>query len=49
MVVDSNLSWQGITRKAVYTEGAGPACKCMGQCTRWGIETWGNKIILIGF
>ena len=20
-------------RKAVYTEGAGPVCKCTGQCT----------------
>ena len=33
MVADSNLSWQGIKRKAVYTEGAGPVCKCTGQCT----------------
>ena len=36
MVAGSNLSWQGIKRKAVYTEGAGPVCKCMGQCTLEG-------------
>ena len=36
MVVGLNLSWQGIKRKAVYTEGAGPACKCTGQCTLEG-------------
>ena len=36
MVVGSNLSWQGIKRKAVYTEGAGPVCKCMGPCTLEG-------------
>ena len=23
-------------RKAVYTEGAGPVCKCTGQCTLEG-------------
>ena len=33
MVAGLNLSRQGITRKAMYTEGAGLACKCMGQCT----------------
>ena len=33
MVAGSNLSWQGIKRKAVYTEGAGPVCKCTGQYT----------------
>ena len=33
MVAGSNLSWQGIKREAVYTEGAGPVCKCTGQCT----------------
>ena len=49
MVVGLNLSWQGIKRKAVYTEGAGPVCKCTGQCTGWGIKTWGCKIFLIGF
>ena len=27
-------SWQGIKRKAVYTEGAGPVCKCMEQCAQ---------------
>ena len=36
MVVGSNLSWQGFERKAVYTEGASPICKCMGQCTLEG-------------
>ena len=36
MVVGSNLSWQGIKRKAVYTKGAGPVSKCMGQCTLEG-------------
>ena len=33
MVAGSNLSWQGIKRKAVYTEGVGLVCKCTGQCT----------------
>ena len=32
----SNLSWQGIKRKAVYTVGAGPVCKHTGQCTLEG-------------
>ena len=36
MVAGSNLSWQGIKRKAVYTEEAGLVCKCMGQCTLEG-------------
>ena len=36
MVAGSNFSWQGIKRKAVYTGGAGPVCKCMGQCTQEG-------------
>ena len=36
MVVGSNLSWLGFKRKAVYTEGAGPVCKCTGQCTLEG-------------
>ena len=36
MVAGSNLSWQGIKRKAVYTEGAGLVCKCTGQCTLEG-------------
>ena len=36
MVVGSNLSWQGFKRKAVHTEGAGPVCKCTGQCTLEG-------------
>ena len=33
MVAGSNLSWQGIKRKAVCTEGLGLVCKCTGQCT----------------
>ena len=33
MIASLNLSWQSFKRKAVYTEGAGPVCKCMGQCT----------------
>ena len=28
----------------MYTEGAGPACKCTGQCTGWGGRYWGCKI-----
>ena len=36
MIAGSNLSWQGIKRKAVYTKGAGPVCKCTGQCTLEG-------------
>ena len=36
MVSGSNLSWQGIKRKAVYTERAGLVCKCTGQCTLEG-------------
>ena len=27
---------QGFKRKAVYTEGVGPVCKCTGQCTLQG-------------
>ena len=49
MVAGLNLSWQGIKRKAVYTEGAGLVCKCMGQCTAWGSVHWGCKTFLIGF
>ena len=45
MVAGSNLSWQGIKKKAVYTEGAGLVCKCPGSVHwkgvyRVGIETW---------
>ena len=36
MVVGLNLSWQGFKRKAVYAAGAGPVCKCTGQCTLEG-------------
>ena len=42
MVAGSNLSWQGIKRKAVYTKGAGPICKCMGQCTLEGSYSVGD-------
>ena len=42
MVVGSNLSWQGIKRKAVYTEGAGLVCKCTGQCTLKGSAQGGG-------
>ena len=34
MVAGSNLSWPGLC--TVYTEGAGPVCKCTGQCTLEG-------------
>ena len=36
MVAGSNLSWQGIKRKAVYTEGAGLVYKCTEQGTLEG-------------
>ena len=36
MVAGSNLRWQGIKRKAVYTIGAGLVCKRTGQCTLEG-------------
>ena len=42
MVAGSNLSWQAIKRKAVYTEGACLVCKCMGQCTL-GVYRVGDK------
>ena len=42
MVVGSNLSWQGFKRKAVYTEGPGLVCKCMGQCTLKGGVQYGG-------
>ena len=34
MVAGSNLSWQGIKRKAVYTGR---------ECTGWGVDTGGAK------
>ena len=47
MIADSNLSWHGNKRKAVYTKGAGLVCKCMGQCTlgvyKVGGRYWGAK------
>ena len=43
MVAGSNLSWQGIKRKAVYTEGASLVCKSMGQCTLKGVYTEGDR------
>ena len=39
MVAGSNLIWQGIKRKAVYTKGVGLVCKCMAQCTLEGRVT----------
>ena len=54
MVVGSNISWQGIKRKAVYTKGAGLVCKCTGSVHwkgvyRVGDRDLGCKIFLIGF
>ena len=43
MVVGLNLSWQGFKRKAVFTEGAGLVCKCMGQCTLEGSVHGGGQ------
>ena len=49
MVAGSNLSWQGVKRKAVYIEGVGPVCQCTGQCTLegsaqgGGVDTGGAK------
>ena len=42
MVAGLNLSWQGFKRKAVYTKGAGPVCKCAGQCTMEGSAQGGR-------
>ena len=48
MVVGSNLSWQGIKRKAVYTGGTGSVCKCTGQCTQGGgVDTGGAKFFYL--
>ena len=33
---------KGSTRKAVFTKGAGPICKCTGQCTLEGSEQGGE-------
>ena len=55
MVACSNLSWQGLKRKAVYTEGAGLVCKCTEKCTLEGSVQGGGerpggaKFFLIGF
>ena len=49
MDVGSNLNWQGIKRKAVYTIGPGPVCKCTGQCTGFGGYTLGVQDFLICF
>ena len=44
MVAGSNLSWSGLfKRKAVYTEGAGPVCKCTRQCTLEGSVQGGGE------
>ena len=53
MIAGSNLSWWGIKRKAVYTEGAGLVCKCAGQCTLegsvqgWEVDTGGAKFFYL--
>ena len=44
MVAGLNLSWLGHKGRAVYTEGAGPVCKCTGQCTLEGsVQGGGDK------
>ena len=43
MVAGSNLSWQGFKRKAVYTEGAGPVCKCKGSVHWKGVYRVGDR------
>ena len=43
MVVGSNLSWQGIKRKAVYTVGAGPVHIRTEQCTLGGSVQGGDR------
>ena len=43
MVAGSNLSSQGIIRKAVYTEGAGPVCKCTGSVHWEGVYRVGDR------
>ena len=55
MFASSNLSWQGISIKAVYTRGAGLVCKCTGQCTlersvqgggrHWGVQNFFNWLL----
>ena len=47
MVVGSNLSRPGIKRKAVYTEGAGLVCKCMGLCTLEGSVQGGGRLLRV--
>ena len=43
MVAGLNPSWQGIKRKAVYTKGAGPVCKCTGWGDRdLGVQSFFN-------
>ena len=51
MVAGSNLSWQGIKRKAVYTKGASPVCKSTEQCTeeevlRVGVQNFFNWLLI---
>ena len=43
MVAGSNLSWQGIKRKAVYTEWAGLVCTCMGSVHWKGVHWVGDR------
>ena len=50
MVAGLNLNWQGIKRKAVYTEGAGLVCKCTEQCTLEGsVQAGGAKFFQLVF
>ena len=43
MVAGSNLSWQDIKRKAVYTEGAGLVYKCTGSVHWKGVYRVGDR------
>ena len=43
MVAGLNLSWPSFKRKAVYTEGTGLVCKCIGQCTMEGSAHGGRE------
>ena len=47
MVVGSKLSWQGITRKAMYTEGAGLVCKCTGSVHWKGVYRVGDRDLVV--
>ena len=43
MVAVSNLSWKGIKRKAVYTEGAGLVCNVRGSVHWKGVCRVGDR------